>query len=157
MKNNSEYTYRLMKSGEENALLLLILRVFHQHVAPTYSKEGIETFLNMLTVDFLKAADPKKFTLVAEYEHRPVGMLTNINEGHIALLFVDSEFQGRGIGAALIRRCIDECSQKYPGLNDITVSSSPNSRLFYERLGFIEVYEEQDENGLRFIPMQKEI
>ncbi|MBN1573809.1 MAG: GNAT family N-acetyltransferase [Deltaproteobacteria bacterium] len=47
-----------------------------------------------------------------------------INRSHIALLFVDSEFQGNGIGRGLIRYGIDLSLKKCSYLDTITVSSS---------------------------------
>ena len=157
MKNNQDYTYRLMRAGEEETVYELVLSVFHRHVAPIYSRNGIETFLSMLSVDFLKNNDPNIFTLIAESNQRLIGMLTNISMGHIALLFVDAEFQGNGIGKELLHHYIQYCIERYPRLTNITVSASPNSKSFYEHAGFIKVDAEHNENGMRFIPMQKDI
>ncbi len=76
MNNSYEFTYRLMKSGEENDIYDLILKVFHKYVAPTYSQNGIETFLGMLTIDFLKETSAERFTAVAEHLGKHVGMLS---------------------------------------------------------------------------------
>lgn len=157
MKPTGEYSFRFMQKGEVDKVYDLILNVFHQYVAPTYSKKGIETFLSALSIDYLKDEDHQKFTLVAEHERRIVGMLSNINKGHISLLFVDSKFQQCGIGTELVERYIDHCLQRFATLGAVTVSSSTNSLSFYERLGFFKLTEEQSENGLKFIPMQKTI
>lgn len=98
MKEVSKLKYRLMKTGEEKHAYKLVRRVFHKHVAPTYSKKGIKTFLSMLSVEFFKEASNEKFTIVTEYQNQLVGILAFININHIALLFVDSKFQGKGVG-----------------------------------------------------------
>lgn len=157
MKNTGEYTLRFMQKGEEYRVYDLVLNVFHEYVAPTYTPKGIKTFLSTLSVDYFKNGDPKKFTLVAEHDKQIAGMLSNINEGHIALLFVASQYQKRGIGEALIELCSELCLQKFSNLGTLTVSSSPNSLSFYERIGFVALSEEQNESGLKFIPMQKKI
>lgn len=157
MKMNDKPTYRLMEKGEEHDVYDLILKVFHKHVAPIYSQKGIETFLGMLSIDFLKEVSLGKFTVVAEQNNKLFGMISIINTNHIALLFVSSEFQNLGIGKDLIQFSINKCLEKSPDLKTITVSSTPNSLLFYEKNGFIKIDEEQNENGMRFIPMQKKL
>jgi len=157
MDKNYKFSYRFMKNGEENDVYDLIFEVFHKYVAPTYSQKGIETFLGMLTTDFLMGTSSEKFTAVAEYIGKHVGMLSIINNNHIALLFVKPEFQGLGIGKSLIQFGIDNCLKGNPQLDNISVSSSPNSLSFYQNDGFVKNGEEQNENGMRFIPMQKYI
>ena len=78
-----------------------------------------------------------------------------INVSHIALLFVDTDFHGKGIGTNLIQEAINMCLKNNPDLEAITVSSSPNSLSFYKSVGFEIGAEEVNENGMRFIPMEK--
>lgn len=157
MKKNEKPTYRLMEKDEEKDVYDLILEVFYKHVAPIYSQKGIETFLGMLSIDFLKETSLEKFTIVAEHNSKLFGMLSIINTNHIALLFVSSEFQNLGIGKSLIQVSINKCLEKNPDLKTLTVSSTPNSLSFYEKNEFIKIDEEQNENGMRFIPMQKKL
>lgn len=49
MNNTDIYTYRLMKTEEANCVYDIILQVFHEHVAPAYSEEGIKSFFSMLS------------------------------------------------------------------------------------------------------------
>ncbi len=157
MKSVSPYTYRLMRDNEPDAVFDLVMRVFRQHIAPTYTKEGLESFLSLFTVDFLKDQEPKQFTLVAEKQDNIDGMLTNVDTGHIALLFVDQPVQKNGIGKELIHLYLDECRQRFPKLKTVTVSASSNSVSFYEKVGFIKISDEQNDDGLRFTPMQMTI
>ena len=149
--------YRLIDKGEEDRVHDLILLVFYRFVAPTYSKDGIEKITGMLTPSFLVKKEIDRFTVVAESVGRIVGVLTMINESHIALLFVDEEFQGNGIGKGLIEYGVDLSLKRFPGLDTITVSSSHNSISFYRSVGFKDVGEEKDEDGMRFLPMGKKI
>ncbi len=157
MKSDFPYTYRFMRDHEINAVFDLVLSVFHQHIASSYSAEGLETFLSTLTIEFLKDQQPKQFTIVAETEGRIDGMLTNIDTGHIALLFVDSPVQRHGIGKGLIHSYLDVCRRRFPKLKTVTVSASPNSVSFYLKVGFTRISAEQNDNGLRFTPMQMAI
>jgi N-acetylglutamate synthase-like GNAT family acetyltransferase len=155
MKNKFEY--RLMKSGEENIVYDLILDVFHKYVAPTYSQEGVDTFLTMLSVDFLKDVNQDQFSIIAEYANQIIGVLSIIKVNHIALLFVKPGFQGQSVGKGLIRYGIHQCSLKHKDIKSVTVSSTPNSLTFYENIGFKIIDEEKNENGMRFIPMEKKL
>jgi predicted GNAT family N-acyltransferase len=149
------WTCRPIKSGEEFHVYDLILNVFHKSVAPTYSDEGIDTFTKMLTPSFLAEKSGGHFTFVTDIKNRIVGTMTVLKMNHIALLFVDSDFQGRGIGTELIKSGIDICLMEHPDLKSLTVSSSPNSKSFYNNAGFETTGDERDENGMRFTPMEK--
>ena len=94
---------------------------------------------------------------VAEHKAQLVERVSIININHIALLFVDSEFQRHGIGKRSIYYGIRTCLEKHPGLTAVTVGSTPNSISFCERLGFVKIDEEKDEHGMRFVRMQKEV
>jgi predicted N-acetyltransferase YhbS len=89
-----KYTYHLLRPGEEEDVYNLVLRVFHRFVAPTYTEDGIGTFLNMMSPDSLKEKSPNRFTIVAEHNDQIVGIVAMINVSHIALLFVDFDFHG---------------------------------------------------------------
>lgn len=157
MNTNSKCTYRLIKADESDYVYDMILRVFHKHVAPTYSPKGIETFLSMLSPEFLKERSSEKFTIVAVQKDLLTGTLSMINISHIALLFVNSEMQEHGIGNSLIQFGINICLENHPDIKSITVSSTPNSLSFYQNIGFEIIGEETNEKGMRFIPMRKMI
>ena len=127
-----------MEQGEEREAYELVVRTFHVHVAPVYSKKGVAKFLGMLSPDGLSdmRTGEDSFILVAGDRQSILGVVSVINENHIALLFVDPDHQQTGIGKNLIERAITECSNRNPALSAITVSSSPNSKAFYEGVGF---------------------
>ncbi|MCP4133677.1 MAG: GNAT family N-acetyltransferase [bacterium] len=150
----SKYTYRYIQPGEENFVYDLIIRVFEKQVGPTYTSQGIETFTNNLSPEFLKQKNDEQFVIVAEHNSGIIGVTAFIKASHLALLFVESGFQGEGIGRALIQEGIKTCLESNSGLASITVSSSPNSLEFYKRAGFAIISNEVNENGMRFTPMQ---
>jgi ribosomal protein S18 acetylase RimI-like enzyme len=151
--------YSHMTEGDEDRVCDLIARVFIKHVAPVYSEKGVEYFLGMLSPKGLRELNEGKssFVIVARQLNELIGMLAVREESHIALIFVDSEYQGRGIGKNLINKALTICLNRDPKMRAITVSSSPNSKSFYEEIGFKAQGEEVDEFGMRFTPMQKTI
>jgi len=148
-----------MKKGEEQDTYDLIIRVFREHVAPVYSENGVAKFLSMLSPNRLNEMKNGKnsFVILAKNQSRLIGMLAVINKSHIALIFVDSNYQGKSIGKRLINEATKTCLKRYPELTAMTVSSSPNSKLFYEAAGFAIQENELDEDGMRFTPMRKPI
>ena len=149
--------YNSMKESEVDRVYDLIVRVFHEHVAPAYSNKGIDTFLNMVSPAALLEANEGQgsFVIVARQENIIIGMLAVCKESHVALIFVNSQHQGKGIGKSLIDEAIKICRKRNPRLTAITVSSSPNSKTFYEGVGFTAQGEEVDEDGMRYTPMQR--
>lgn len=154
---NNDFNVRLMKAGEEESVFSLVLQVFGDFVAPEYSHQGAATFLNMISIDFFKENNSEKFTIVAEHKNRLVAMMSVIQCRHIALLFVDSDYQKKGIGRQLIQFGIRKCLEYSPATNVISVSSTPNAQSFYERAGFVKKGEEKNENGMKYIPMERSI
>jgi GNAT superfamily N-acetyltransferase len=64
-------------------------------------------------------ADPRPWKLgAATPQGRLIGVLSmhpdeeDATTGHLSALFVDPENQGRGVGAALLARCEDECRRR---------------------------------------------
>jgi GNAT superfamily N-acetyltransferase len=148
-----------MGKDEEQETCELIIRVFHRYVAPVYSKSGVDKFLGMLSPDRLNEMSNGRssFVIVAKDQSKIIGMLSVINESHIALLFVAQEYQRKGIGKKLIDEAIKKCLDRNPDLSEVAVSSSPNSKSFYEEAGFEALGDEINEEGMRFTPMRKSI
>lgn len=149
--------YGPMGESEVNCVHDLIVRVFHEHVAPVYSKNGIEKFLSIVSPGGLSELNDgqRSFVILAKQSNRPIGMIAVRDESHVALIFVDSEYQGKGIGKHLLDEATKICQNRDSELTAITVSSSPNSIQFYKGLGFEAQGDEVDEDGMRYTPMQK--
>jgi len=149
--------YGPMEEAEEKDVYALIVRIFQEHIAPLYSKIGIEKFLSMLSPNGLREINngESSFVILARHQNRPIGMVAVRNENHIALIFVDSKYQGKGIGNHLLDEATKACLNRNSNLTTVTVNSSPNSILFYEEVGFEAQGDEVDEDGIRFTPMRK--
>ncbi|MGR5147008.1 GNAT family N-acetyltransferase [Photobacterium alginatilyticum] len=73
--------------------------------------------------------------LVYRLDNRIVGVVLVKEFWNITSLFIDSDYQGRGIGKALITEALALCRVKSPkGL--VRLSSSTHAQDFYRAIGF---------------------
>lgn len=137
---------RIIDEQEISAALRLALDVFMRFEAPEYQKEGIESFKASLSSnEYLE-----KLKLYGAFEGgKLVGMIaTRLLGSHIALFFVDEEYQGQGTGRMLFEQVLSDCHTER-----LTVNSSPYAAKIYRHFGFKDDMPEQITDGIRYIPM----
>ena len=134
-------------NNEKDEALLFAKRVFIESEDDSYTKKGIETFCNF--VDNKKIT--KSFKVYGAFEDNVLkGLIaTDRRKKHISLFFVDKDSQGKGIGKELMSIIINKNENSY-----ITVNSSRYGVPIYEKLGFIKMEEEKEQDGLKFTPMK---
>lgn len=125
--------------------------------APDYSVRGVYNFRNFVRDPLLK----KMFTY-GEYiaigafsDRRMVGIIGVRNTNHISLLFVDRDYHRNGIASSLIDRYVRDAKKK--GITYVTVNSSPYAVDFYHKIGFVNITDEVEKDGIKFTPMRLEI
>lgn len=132
----------------------MIARSFHEFVAPDYSDEGVEAILDYIAPDALaEHVKENCSSIVALADDQIVGLIEVRNHDHISLLFVDENYQQRGISRELLKRAIELCQKHAPHVTELTVNSSPYAVPIYARLGFEQTGPEEIRNGVRFTPM----
>jgi len=138
---------RQLVDNEKNEALLFAKRIFIESEDESYSKEGIETFCNF--VDNKKIT--KSFKVYGAFEDNILkGLIaTDRRKRHINLFFVGKDSQGKGIGKKLMNIVVNNNENSY-----ITVNSSRYGVPVYEKLGFIKMEEEKEQDGLKFTPMK---
>ena len=91
-------------------------------------------------------------TRSAYSEGQLVGFARVISDGHlhafITEMIVRPEFQGKGVGSALLSSVLDACLNA--GITDIQLFSARGKSSFYERHGFVPRPTEGP--GMQFIP-----
>jgi len=134
-------------NNEKSEALLFAKRIFIESEDESYSKEGIETFCNF--VDNKKIT--KSFKVYGAFEENILkGLIaTDRRKRHINLFFVGKDSQGKGIGKKLMNIIVNNNENLY-----ITVNSSRYGVPIYEKLGFIKMEEEKEQDGLKFTPMK---
>ena len=156
--------------------MALCWRVFRLCDAKDYPAHGCESFLNFITDQYLK----KMFLLgryrlyVAKDGDTIVGVLGFREKNHISLLFVDTAYQGFGIGRALIAALVSylegENRPEYLPDNEadrildalyekntepvITVNSAPSAVTFYAAAGFVQTNDKLEKDGIIYVPME---
>ena len=137
--------------------MMLAWDTFLIYEAPDYSVRGVHNFRNFVRDPLLK----KMFTY-GEYiaigafsDRRMVGIIGVRNTNHISLLFVDRDYHRNGIASSLIDRYVRDAKKK--GITYVTVNSSPYAVDFYHKIGFINITDEVEKDGIKFTPMRLEI
>jgi GNAT superfamily N-acetyltransferase len=132
----------------------LVERVFRKNVAPLYSDQGVREFMKYCNVqEMATRMELGALTLTAGSAGRIVGLAQIVERSHIALFFVETELHRKGIGRKLFETALTMIRERSPDLEMLTVNSSPNSIVVYERLGFRPTGEETTTNGIRYLPM----
>ena len=134
-------------NNEKDEALLFAKRIFIESEDESYSKEGIETFCNFVNNKKIT----KSFKVYGAFEDNVLkGIIaTDSQKRHICLFFVDKVSQGKGIGKELMKVVINNNENSY-----ITVNSSRYGVPIYEKIGFIKIEEEKEQDGLKFTPMK---
>lgn len=144
---------RKIDKADLNIVSSICMKAFMHSVAPTLSGEGVDTFGKIASVDsFLNRMKEDNVILIYE-EIGEIKGVVELKEGrHLAMLFVDLEFQKKGIGKNLVSAVLS-----YAKVEKITVSASLNSVPAYLSYGFINVGQPDEKSGLKYQPMELEL
>ena len=108
-----------------------------------------EDFLEMVKADYAHY-------FVAKEEGKIIGCcgLRDISgEGEITNVVVDSDCRGRGIGRALVEKMAVYVRDEL-GKSRMTVNASPFGVPFYHKIGFRNLGEERQRDGILYTPME---
>ena len=136
----------------------LVNRVFSEFVAVDYSEQGNKTFNDYLKIKYdevLNDTQTGRKKIWGYYQNGEIiGVVAIRDTSHIALMFVDKQHHRKGISKLLFDSVL-EYTEKNEEVTQITVNSSPYAVPVYERLGFIKTDEQQEQNGIIYIPMAR--
>ena len=141
---------REIRETEYTEALDLAWEVFLAYEAPDYDEQGVQEFYRSIH-------DPQYVGQLQCYgaflDGQLAGMIATRNGGeHIALFFVKSDHQRKGIGRRLFELAAGDNAS-----GTMTVNASPYAVEIYRRLGFRSVGEECTVSGLRFTPMECDV
>ena len=138
---------RQLLNNKKDEALLFAKKVYIECKDKSYSEQGIETFYNFINNKEIT----KSFKVYGAFEDKTLkGLIAaDSQKRHICLFFVDKVSQGKGIGKELMKVVINNNENSY-----ITVNSSRYGVPIYEKLGFVKMVEEKEQDGLKFTPMK---
>jgi len=143
------------QKGQEEVVSMLIRKVYDEFVAVDYSVAGNQFFYSWVQPATIATRQQKQINIwLAFFGSELVGMIEIRDNKYISLLFVDKQFQGKGIAKRLFSKALKEIKARDPGINRIYVHASPFSVPIYRKMGFIETGSMQEENGIRYLPME---
>lgn len=148
-----DYEIRLATAADIAPALDLAWRMFVKYDSPDYGVEHTERMREAIG-DRLKDLSiyTQRLLVVALADGKVVGMIETYGTERISLLFVDSEYQRKGIATALMSKVASELKMR--GYDKIVLNSSPHGLSFYKRFGFMVVEEEKNPDTPWKTPMQ---
>ena len=134
----------------------LVNKVFSEFVAVDYSKQGNKTFNDYLKTKYDEVATDLQTgykKLWGYYENGEIiGVIATREISHIALMFVAKQHHRKGIARQLFDT-VHEDVKSSAEVTKITVNSSPYAVKIYERLGFMKTNNQQEKDGIIYVPM----
>ena len=154
-----DYTIRLFKPSDGNAVAALLARNFIEINSKDYPPVQIEKLIKEYTPEKIIKQATFAHTYVAESDNQIIGTGTicpfwgSMDESIILSLFVLPECHGKGIGSALMNQLEDDSF--YRRSIRIEVPASKTATEFYLKLGFQlkDLEKSEDEHG--YIPLEK--
>lgn len=143
------------KKGQESAIYHLIKKVYDEFVSKEYTNEGNEFFYNWISPEKIADRQKNKNNLwIATEGSKIVGMIEIRENKNISLLFVEKNYQGQGIATKLFKKALMVCIQRDPSIRKFYVHASMFSIPVYRKMGFAETNIIQEENGIKYLPME---
>ena len=154
-KEKRNYSIRMAGEGDWEEAMLLAWKTFLQFEAQDYKPEGIESFRDFISDQWLK-----KMFLKGEYlmmlaldGEQIIGLITLRNGCHISLLFVDGNYHRQGGGSALVG-AVESYLAEETDIRYLTVNAAPYGVGFYHKIGFWDLAEQQEKEGILYTPMK---
>lgn len=129
--------------------------VFTDEVAPSYPPQGIEEFQNFIRYEnMLPRVQSREMAFFAVMEGLEMcGMAAIRRDGHISLLFVRKKWQRQGAARRLFHAMQQYCVIERR-LVRMSVNAAPNAVEAYRHLGFMQMAEMQEQDGISSVPME---
>ena len=151
-RTDGSIAIRPIRDGEEEQICGLIRRVLDRP-ASAAAGDG-EDALGYIEVDaMLFRVQRGSLVLVAVDRDRVVGMIEMEHLSHLALLFVDRRYQGRGLARSLWEEARAYCRAANPGGRQFTVNSVEAALPVYRSFGFVECGPPRSQDGYLLTPM----
>lgn len=137
------------------AAMDLAWRTFLQFEARDYKPEGIESFRDFISDQWLKKMFLKgEYLMMLALEGETIiGLITLRSTYHLSLLFVDGRYHRQGVGSALLG-ALESYLVKEMDIRFMTVNAAPYAVEFYHKMGFWDLTTQQEKEGILYTPMK---
>ena len=146
---------RRLGQSELLAALHLTWEVFADEIAPAISPEGVASFQKFIKYDYISQVWQRgNLIFFGAYEGEELcGTLALRPDGHIVLFFVKKQYQGQGAGRMLYGAAYHCCAELLRA-GRMTVNAAPGAVDKYIHMGMRPVGQEQEKDGIRYVPME---
>jgi N-acetylglutamate synthase-like GNAT family acetyltransferase len=127
------YTIRLARDEDADAISAVVIRTLRDTNAKDYAEEIIERIERSFSPNGVLALIGKRTVFVAVMDHHVVGT-AGLDGNVVRTVFVSPDVQARGIGKLLMAE-IERTAQERK-IQSLTVFSSISAETFYAQLGF---------------------
>lgn len=155
MDMKEKYKIRFAYASEWQDAMYLAWKTFLRFEAADYSERGVESFKEFITDQTLyKLFKMGSYQLMVALDgDKIIGIISLRNNSHISLLFVEENYHRKGIGSKLIRELAEYLATE-EGITHMTVNAAPYAIGFYHKVGFTDTDTEQENDGIRYTPME---
>ena len=131
------------------SVIELVANVSNANILPHLSEQGRATFASKVLPDVETAFDKERFqSLKVTKGNKLIGFGAIRDHEYITHLFVDTNYQGSGLGKLLLEHILALSTAR-----EVRLKSSVNAVTFYKSQGFVATDSETEVNGIRFVPM----
>ena len=157
-ERSTNVSLRPLCAGQEWIASELVMRSYQAATTTNDSAEGVEEFTRYASAASISSRMSKGSIVVMAFLGAvAIGVVEVRSPGHIGLLFICPDHQGRGVGRSLCETAFEAAARMSPHPPKVTVNSAPGAVAFYEKLGFLVVGAMTEFNGIRFVPMAREV
>ena len=147
-----------LRPGQERGASDLVMRSYRAATTTDDSAEGVEEFTRYASAASIGSRMSEgSIVVMALFGAVAIGVVEVRSPGHIGLLFICPDHQGRGVGRSLCETAFEAAAQMLPRPRKVTVKSAPGAVGFYEKLGFLVAGATTEFNGIRFVAMEREV
>ena len=135
---------------DHSQIVSLITKVAELSILPNLNREGKSYFLSRIVPDLKQVMSNDSYGIYKiQDEHNLIGFGAIRDDDYITHLFIDTRYQGTGLGKTLLRQLLKDTT------GPARLRSSINAVDFYHSQGFVANGSEESVNGLRSLRMQR--
>lgn len=141
--SHEKFSIKPYDPGDTQATIDIFLRAIREVASKDYSQAQIAAWAKVDDVEDWARHRASRPTWLAMDRSTPVGFTDLKSDGCLDMMFVDPDYQGRGV-ASLLLVTVESAARKQ-GFQRIFTEASLTARPFFERKGFVAVAAQQVE------------